>query len=77
MSDQDKELVKLKRKEVTELYGLPEDAQASDVIQHAVAESGHYCTLADLMKLAELFDGSVHLSGVNHEHASVGDPVVL
>lgn len=77
MSERYNENILRKRKEVTDLYGLPEDAQASDVIQHAITESGHYCTLADLMKLAALFGGNVQIYITDREHASVGDPVVL
>lgn len=50
-----------RRAEVLKLYNLPETANASEVIQHAIEQSGHCCTLRDLMILARLFDGEVVL----------------
>lgn len=49
------------RRLITQQYGLPETAKASEVIQHAINESGHTCRLLDLMQLAAIFDANIQL----------------
>lgn len=49
------------RRLITQQYGLPETAKASEVIQYAINESGHTCRLLDLMQLAAIFDANIQL----------------
>ncbi|AZS07970.1 hypothetical protein SEA_KABOCHA_126 [Gordonia phage Kabocha] len=57
----DQKSIEDSRKRIALSYGLPETAKASDVIQHAINESGHTCRLIDLMELAAIFDANVQL----------------